>query len=146
FVNADPEDLVFVSNATAGVNAVLRSLDLDEHDELLVTNQEYNASRNALEYVAQLAEAKVVVVDVPFPIASSQDVIDRVLAAVTSRTRLLLIDHVVSQTAIIMPVERLVREMQERGIDTLVDGAHAPGMLPLDLTSLGAAYYTGNLH
>jgi isopenicillin-N epimerase len=146
FVHAEPEDVVFVPNATAGVNAVLRSLDLDERDELIVTNQEYNASRNALDYVAQLAGAKVVPVDVPFPIASSDTVIDRILAATTDRTRLLLVDHVVSQTALIMPVERLVREMNARGIDTLVDGAHAPGMIPLDLTALGSAYYTGNLH
>jgi len=146
FIHAEPEDVVFVPNATAGVNAVLRSLDLDEHDELLVTNQEYNASRNALDYVAQIAGAKVVAVEIPFPIASPDIVVERVLAAVTNRTRVLLIDHVVSQTAIINPVEQLVREMNARGIDTLVDGAHAPGMFPLDVTAIGAAYYTGNLH
>jgi isopenicillin-N epimerase len=146
FVGADVDGLVFVPNATAGVNAVLRSLDLDKHDELLVTNQEYNASRNALEYVAQLAGAKVVAVDVPFPISSAGEVVERVLAAVTDRTRLLLIDHVTSQTALILPVERLVAEMNHRGIDTLVDGAHAPGMLPLDVRGIGAAYYTANLH
>ena len=146
FVNADPEDLVFVPNATAGVNAVLRSLDLDEHDELLVTNQEYNASRNVLDFVAELANAKVVPVEIPFPISSPDEVVERVLAAVTDRTRLLLIDHITSQTALINPVETLVAEMHDRGIDTLVDGAHAPGMVPLDLTKLGAAYYTANLH
>ena len=146
FIRAEPEDVVFVPNATAGVNAILRSLDLDEHDELLVTNQEYNACRNTLDYVAQLAGAKVVAVEIPFPIASPDVVVDRVLAAVTERTRVLLIDHVVSQTAIINPVERLVQEMSARGIDTLVDGAHAPGMFPLDVTAIGAAYYTGNLH
>ena len=146
FINATPEDLVFVPNATAGVNAVLRSLDLDEHDELLVTNQEYNASRNALDYVARLAGAKVIAVEIPFPIESPDVIVERVLAAVTNRTRLLLVDHVVSQTAIIMPVERLVSEMNARGVDTLVDGAHAPGMFPLDVTAIGAAYYTGNLH
>ncbi len=146
FVGADAEGLVFVPNATAGVNAVLRSLDLDKHDELLVTNQEYNASRNTLEYVSQLAQSKVVAVDIPFPVASPDDVVDRILAAVTDRTRLLLIDHITSQTALVLPIERLVAEMNRRGIDTLVDGAHAPGMLPLDLRKLGAAYYTGNLH
>jgi isopenicillin-N epimerase len=146
FIGADPEGLAFVPNATAGVNAVLRSLDLDKFDELLVTTQEYNACRNTLEYVATLAGAKVVIADIPFPIASADVVIERVLEKVTDRTRLLLIDHVTSQTALIFPIERLVAEMSVRGIDTLVDGAHAPGFLPLDVQSIGAAYYAGNLH
>jgi isopenicillin-N epimerase len=146
FIGADPAAVAFVPNATAGVNAVLRSLDLDKHDELIVTSHEYNASRNALEYVAGLAGAKVIPIDVPFPIQSSDEVVERVMASVTDRTRLLLIDHVTSQTALIFPVERIVAELKQRGIDTLVDGAHAAGMFPLNLDALGAAYYTGNLH
>jgi isopenicillin-N epimerase len=146
FMGADPASLAFVPNATTGVNAVLRSLDLDKHDELLVTSHEYNASRNALEYVAGLAGAKLVPVEIPFPIASSDEIIERVLAGVTDRTRLLLIDHVTSQTALIFPIERIIAELRRRGIDTLVDGAHAPGMFPLNLDTLGAAYYTANLH
>ena len=146
FVGASPDDLALLPNATAGVNAVLRSLDLDKHDELLVTSHEYAASRNAIDYVASLSGAKVVAVDIPFPIASPEVIVERVLAAVTDRTRLLLVDHISSQTALIFPVERLIAELNARGIDTLVDGAHAPGQLPLDLATLGAAYYAGNLH
>jgi isopenicillin-N epimerase len=146
FVGASTEDLAFVTNATAGVNAVLRSLDLDKHDELLTTNHEYSASRNALEYVCALSGAKPVIVDLPFPISGAGEVVERVLAAVTERTRLMLIDHVTSPTGLVMPVETLVSELARRGIDTLIDGAHAPGMLPLDLTALGVAYYTANLH
>lgn len=146
FLGTDPQGLAFVPNATAGVNAVLRSLDLDKFDELLVTNQEYNACRNALEYVATIHGAKIVVAEVPFPIASPEVVVERVLEKVTDRTRLLLIDHVTSQTALIFPIERIVKELADRGIDTLVDGAHAPGFLSLDVRAIGAAYYAGNLH
>jgi isopenicillin-N epimerase len=146
FVGATPDDIALLPNATAGINAVLRSLDLDKNDELLVTSHEYNALRNALEHVASLSGAKIVAVGIPFPIASPDVIVERVLAAVTDRTRLLLVDHVTSQTALVFPIARLAAELSARGIDTLVDGAHAPGMLPLDLSSLGAAYYTGNLH
>ena len=146
FLGASPQDLAFVPNATAGVNAVLRSLRLSTGDELLVTTHEYQASRNTLDFVAQRSGAKVVVVDIPFPIASPDVVIERLLDATSVRTRLVLVDHVTSQTALILPVERLIAEMDARGVETLIDGAHAPGMLPLNLESLGASYYTGNLH
>ncbi len=146
FLKADPNGIALVNNATAGINAVLRSLDLDQHDELLVTNHEYTASRNTLDFAASLVGAKVVVVDIPFPIASPDVVVERVLEKVTDRTRLLLIDHVTSQTGLVFPVERIVAELNGRGVDTLIDGAHAPGMLDLDLRAINAAYYTGNLH
>jgi isopenicillin-N epimerase len=146
FVGADTEDLVFVPNSTTGVNAVLRSLTFGSGDELLVTNQEYNACRNAVDFVAERSGAKVVVVNVPFPIRSADEVVSAIVSQVTPRTKLALIDHVVSQTGLVMPMEKIVKALAERGVDALVDGAHAPGMVPLDLKKLGAAYYTGNCH
>jgi isopenicillin-N epimerase len=146
FLGCSAADLVFVPNATAGVNTVLRSLVLEPGDELLVTDQEYNACRNALDVTAQQAGARVVVAPVPFPVDSYETVAEAVLSRVTGRTRLLLIDHVTSQTAIVMPVERFIAELAPRGVEVLVDGAHAPGMLPLRLDALGAPFYAGNCH
>ncbi len=146
FVGARSSDIGFVTNATTGVNAVLRSIDLNPGDELLTTTHEYNAVQNALEFVAERNGAKVVVADVPFPVSSPDQIVEAVLAKASDRTRLAVLYHVSSPTALVMPVGRLVSALNERGIDTLIDGAHAPGMLDLNLDELGAAYYAGNCH
>lgn len=143
---ARPEDLVPVRNATSGVAAVLASLKLQPGDELVRTSHGYNACNNILSRAAEKSGARVVVATLPFPVASEEEVVSAVLSTVSEHTRLVLVDHVTSPTALVLPVERLVTALAARGIDTLVDGAHAPGMLPLDLNRLGAAYYTGNLH
>ena len=146
FVGARAADVACVPNATSGVAAVLRSIELAPGDELLTTDHAYNACKNALDDTAARAGAKVVVATVPFPTPGPDAVVDAVIAAATPRTRLALLDHVTSQTALILPVERIVRELAERGIDTLVDAAHAPGMLPMNVADAGAAYTTGNFH
>ncbi|MEP6668421.1 MAG: aminotransferase class V-fold PLP-dependent enzyme [Chthoniobacter sp.] len=146
FLKADPDDLVFVANATAGVNAVVRSLHLSPGDELLTTDHDYNACRNVLAEAATRAGAKVVVAKVPFPLRDETQIIEAILSAVTPRTRLAMIDHITSPTALVFPITKIIRALEAHGIDTLVDGAHAPGAVPLHLGLLRPAYYTGNLH
>lgn len=146
FLGTEAGNLAAVANATTGVNTVLRSLSFQAGDELLTTDHAYNACRNALDFVAAGASARVVVAEVPFPVESSQEVVRAVLGKVTPKTRLVLLDHVTSPTGLVLPLAELVPRLNALGIDTLVDGAHAPGMLPLDLEALGAAYYTGNCH
>ena len=146
FLGADSDDLVFVPNATAGVNAVLRSLAFAPGDELLTTSHTYAACRKALDHVASRTGAQVVTAALPFPVRDDEDIVAAVMACVSPRTRLALLDHVTSPTALVLPIARLVSELRSQGIDTLVDGAHAPGMIPVALAQLGAAYYTGNAH
>ena len=118
FLGVDAGDLAFVPNATSGVNTVLRSLRFERGDELLTTNHAYNACRNALEFVAERWEARVMRVQVPFPITSPEEVMEAVLSCVTPQTRLALIDHVTSPTGLIFPVEAIVAALRERGVET----------------------------
>jgi isopenicillin-N epimerase len=146
FLGARSRDVVFLTNATSGVNAVVRSLKLRPGDELLTTSHDYNACHNVVIEAARRAGARLNVAKIPFPLRNDGEIIDAVLRVATKRTRLAMIDHVTSNTALIFPVARLIRELNARNIETLIDGAHAPGMVPVNLARLGAAYYTGNLH
>jgi isopenicillin-N epimerase len=146
FIGARSADVVFVTNATTGVNAFFRSFKLRRGDEILTVNLDYNACRNVLVERARSTGAKLVVAQVPFPLRTADEAVEAILRAVTPRTRVAMLDHITSNTGLVLPVKRLIRELAARGVETLVDGAHAPGMLPLDLSELRPAAYTGNLH
>jgi isopenicillin-N epimerase len=146
FVGVDASDMVFVRNATEGVNAVVRSLSFEPGDELLTSNHAYPACVNAMRFVAQQAGASVKVVDVPFPLESGEQIVAAFRAGITPRTRLCLVDHVTSATGLVFPVAAIAQLMREHGVSVLVDGAHAAGMLDLDITSLGVDYYATNFH
>jgi isopenicillin-N epimerase len=146
FLGAAGEDLVFVENATAGVNAVLRSLDFRPGDELLTTSHVYGAVRKAMHHVVSRAGAAVVEVRVPFPLSGEDEIVAAVTQRLSPKTRLLVIDHITSPTALVLPVARLAAAAKARGIMVLVDGAHAPGSLALDIPALGVDAYIGNCH
>jgi isopenicillin-N epimerase len=146
FLHAGEDGLAFVPNATTGVSTVLRSLTFEPGDELLTTDHEYNATLNALAEVARRDRARVVVARIPLPLDDPEEVVAALVGAVTPRTRIALVSHVTSPTALVFPIERIVSELAARGVDTLVDAAHAPGMVAIDVDALGAAYWTGNGH
>ena len=146
FLGADPAGLAFVPNATTGVNAVVGSLRLQPGDEIVITDHGYNACRNVVDHAASETGAVVRIASLPFPVVTPDAVVAAILAQVSEQTRLVLIDHVTSPTALVLPVERIVAPLEARGIAVLVDGAHAPGMIPVDITAIGASYYTGNCH
>lgn len=147
FVGADPEGLVFVRNATEGVSAVLRSLAprFGPGDEIVVTTHGYNACSNAARYVCEITGARLVEVDLPYPITDSRVVTSRVLDAIGPATRFVLVDHVSSPTGIVFPVGDIVAAVGTE-IPVMVDGAHAPGMVALDLAAIGASFSVGNCH
>ena len=146
FINAEPEGMAFVTNATSGVNTVLKSLDLQPGDEILVPDHSYQACWNSVDFASEKTGAKTIVVPLPFPIENEKQILDVILNHTTSKTRLALIDTVTSPTGIRLPFEQIVFELQSKGIDVLLDAAHGPGIVPLDLKKLKPAYATGNAH
>ncbi len=145
-VGARGDDLVFVANATAGVNAVLRSLDFRAGDEILLTSLGYGAVAKAARYVAGRSGARVIDAAIPLPLDDMASAVAAVAARLGPRTRLAIFDHVASSSALVLPVAELTRLAQSAGARVLIDGAHAPGQVPLDLPAIGADWYVGNCH
>ena len=146
FLGGRGEDWAFVENATAGMNAIIASTPLAPGDELICLSQVYGAVRNALEHRAAKSGARIVVVPVPVPFVDPQPLLSSLRAAISSRSRLVTLDHVTSPGATVLPVAELVAICRNAGVPVAIDGAHAPGMLALDVPSLGADWYVGNLH
>ncbi len=146
FVGAQPQDLVFVDNATAGCNAVLRSWDFRAGDEILVTDHGYGAVTTAARYVAERAGATVRTIVLPWPTITPESALAAVVQAIGPATRMLVIDHLTSGSALLLPIAAIAAACRARGVITLVDGAHVPGMLPLEIPALGCDFYVANLH
>lgn len=145
-IGARGEDIALVDNATAAVNAVLASLRFAAGDEILLNAHVYGAVHRAASHVAARSGATVVLADMPFPETTADAIVAAYAAALTPRTRLAIVDHVTSGSALVFPLARLVAMLKDAGVSVLVDGAHAPGQVPLDVVALGADYYTGNGH
>jgi len=146
FLGARGPDLVFVDNATTGVNAVLRSFDLKSGDEILVTDLSYGGVARSATYAAERAGGHVRTVETPPPSAGGGAIADAIVDAIGPRTRIAIVDHVTSESALILPLQEIAARARAKGTLVLGDGAHALGMLPVDIPSLGVDWYTGNLH
>lgn len=146
FLNCPVSDLVFVPNATSGVNVVARSLALQPGDEILTSDHEYGACSYAWEHNCERTGAKYVIRPIPLPLTTPEAFVEDFWAGVTDRTRVIYLSHISSPTALIFPIEEICHRAREAGIITVIDGAHAPGQIPLDLAKSGADFYTGNCH
>ncbi|MBN1633748.1 MAG: aminotransferase class V-fold PLP-dependent enzyme [Ignavibacteria bacterium] len=146
FTGCDAEDLVFVQNATIGVNTVLKSLDLKPDDEILFTNQIYPACRNTIIFLNETIGVGFKEVIIKLPVTGKEEIINQILEGVNEKTKIVLLDHISSLPGMIFPVKEITEELHNRGVEILIDGAHAPGMFPLNISEVNPDYYTGNCH
>jgi len=146
FLGARGEDLVFVDNATTGVNALLRSFDLRSGDEILVTDHAYGAVARTAEYVARTHDASVRTIEIPYPLRDPGEVVEAIVAGIGPRTRLAVVDHITSSSALVFPLAEIAAGCRARGVAILADAAHAPGAIVLDVPAIGVDWYVGNLH
>lgn len=146
FVGARGADIRFVGNATEGINGVLRSLAFAPGDEIVALRHVYGAVRNTIRHVCAMSGARMVEVPVAFPRPDDADILSELEGALTARTKLALLDHITSSSALLLPIQAMIATCHAHGVRVLVDGAHAPGQVPLDLTALDADWYVGNCH
>lgn len=146
FVSCSPDNLVFVPNATTGINTILKSLKFQRGSEILITNHIYPACRNAVNEVALVNHLEIKEVKISLPVISRSDITEKILSSISDSTKVILLDHVSSIPGIIFPVEEICSELKNRDIEIIIDGAHAPGMIPLNISKMEARYYTGNCH
>lgn len=146
YVGTQADNLIFVPNATVGLNTVARSLRLQPGDEILTTNHEYGALDYTWQFISQHTAAVIVRHSIPLPVPSVEAVVEGLWAKVTPRTKVIFMSHITSPTALILPIEPIIQRARHAGILTVIDGAHVPGQLALDLTTLGADFYAGNCH
>jgi isopenicillin-N epimerase len=146
YLNADADDVVFVTNATSGLNVIARSFPLETGDEILTTDHEYGALDLTWDYLCGKAGAHCVRHHIPLPVTSHAEIVESFWSAVTPRTKIIFLSHYTSPTALIFPVKEICACAREAGILTVIDGAHAPGHIPVDLKKIGADIYSGNCH
>lgn len=146
YLNADKEDLVFVTNPSYAVNTVVKSAGLKAGDEVLTTDLEYGACDKTWQFYCEKAGARYVRQPITLPLTTKEEFADELFKGLTAKTKLIFISHITSSTALRLPVEEVIKRARQLGIPVFVDGAHAPGQIPLDLTTLGADYYTGACH
>lgn len=146
YLNAAADDLVYIPNATFGINVVGRSLELGPGDEVLTTDHEYGACANVWEFMSRRTGFRYINQPITLPPASDAEIVEQLWARVTPRTKVIFMSHITSPTAVRFPVAAVCARAREAGILTVIDGAHAPGQIPLDLDAIGADFYTGNCH
>jgi isopenicillin-N epimerase len=146
WLNAPETDISFIVNATSGVNVIARSMRLEPGDEILTTDLEYGACDNTWQHLCDRFGATYVKQAIPVPFTTQEAVVDALFAGVTQRTKAVYVSHLTSGTAVILPVKAIAAKARELGILSVIDGAHAPGQIPVDLTDIGADFYSGNLH
>jgi isopenicillin-N epimerase len=146
FLNTDAANLVYVQNATSGLNVIARSFPLEQGDEILTTDHEYGALDMTWEWMCGKSGAKYIKQPIPVPVTTHADFVETFWSAVTPKTKIIFLSHITSPTALIFPIKEICARAREAGILTVIDGAHVPGHIPLDLTDIGADIYSGNFH
>jgi len=146
YVHASADDIVYIPNATHGVNIIARSIQLNPGDEILTTNHEYGACNFTWDFICQKTGAKYRQQAIDVPVTSEKELVDQFWQAVTPRTKVIFISHITSPTSLTLPVQLICQQAHEAGIITVIDGAHAPGQLSVDLSLLHADFYIGNCH